>query len=183
MAFVVPALAAIGGAMGATGTAAVVAGGMTVAGMAATAYGGYASAQAAKAEGRAAQAAANAEAVQAERQAMQERGVASFNADKMQTRVRQILSEQRVIGAAGGGDTTDQTSAALRRETVRNGTMEELLTLANAEDRARQMEYSADTARRTGRAQRSLGNMRANATLINTGASLLSTAGSMKWGT
>jgi len=105
-------------------------------------------------------------------QAGQERAAATFNAQRIAQRTKEILSEQQLAAASGGGDSTDGTAMALRKEAVRNGSMDELLEIAMAEDRARQTEYQAEATRKGGAYKEKLGKDRAQAALIR-GASTI----------
>lgn len=109
-------------------------------------------AKATNAQGQAVLTAAMGEAKQLETEAKREVAVGTYNADIINQRAKQILSSQRAAAAAGGGDTTDATVEAITGETVKNASLEQLLIMANAEDKARQGRYAASTARYKGAA-------------------------------
>jgi len=109
-------------------------------------------AQAAAAEeaGQRAMLAGEAEAKQLETRAKQGVAVGSYNADLIKKRAESIIATQRARAAAGGGDTTDVSVQAITDETIREAGLESMLTMAEAEDRARQDRYAAKVSRYTG---------------------------------
>lgn len=117
--------------------------------------------------GAAEQQAANAEAQQREIQAGQERAAAQHNAAKMREEAKRLLSRQRAGAAASGFDATDPTSRALVSDTVKTQTIEEKLVQAQAEDRARQMEFAGAMKRWGGKQARKASKFAAGATLMN----------------
>lgn len=127
-------------------------------------------------EGKAQAQAAEAEARQREIQAGQERAVAQHNAARMREQARRLLSKQRVAAAASGFDVNDNTSQALVADTVTAQSLEELLVQAQAEGRARQMEYSATLKRIEGKQAKKASRIAAGATLLS---SVASAAGQM----
>jgi hypothetical protein len=111
------------------------------------------SAKASQIEAANARVAAEAEASQLETRARQGLAVGSYNSARIQKRAAEIMASQRAAAAAGGGDTTDVTVGAITDETIREAAMESLLTMAEAEDRARQDRYGAAVRRVTGKQQ------------------------------
>lgn len=107
-------------------------------------------AKAAAAEGQAKLASGMGEAKQLETQANREVAVGTYNADIINQRAKQILSSQRAAAAAGGGDTTDATVQAITDETIKSASVEKLMQMANAEDKARQLRFGASVARYRG---------------------------------
>lgn len=123
--------------------------------------------------------AANSEADQRDIQAGQERAVGQHNAARMRDEAKRLLSRQRAGLASSGFDATDATSRALTGDTVQASTIEELLELAQSEERARAMDYSAKMRRWEGRNAKRAAKVGAGATLL----SGLVSAGSMVGGT
>lgn len=113
------------------------------------------------------------QAEQMEIQAGQEVATATFNSQRIAQRVKEIMSEQQLAASAGGGDTTGGTVSAIRSETVRNGSLAQMLELAQAEDRANQLRYDANATRKSGAYARKLGNDRALGTLIGTASTVI----------
>lgn len=109
-----------------------------------SAYGSYK-------QGQYEQAAANATATQYEAQATQERAVSQLQAARQRAAAKSQSSDQRSLMAASGFASDDPTSRNLVSETVKAQTLQELLTLAEGEDEARQQEYSARLARAGGK--------------------------------
>lgn len=120
-------------------------------------------AKAAKTEGERALLAGEAEAKQLETRARQEVAVGSYNSDRIGKRAAQILASQRAAAAANGGDTTDATVQAITSETIREASMEQLMTMADAEDRARQDRYAAKVSRYTGASRNASARLEAKA--------------------
>lgn len=109
---------------------------------------GYkAQAAAALEQGQRAMLAGEAEAKQLETRAKQGVAVGTYNADLIKKRASSIIATQRARAAAGGGDTTDATVQAITDETIREASLQSMLTVADAEDRARQDRYAAKVAR------------------------------------
>lgn len=139
-------------------------------------------AKATNAQGQAVLTAAMGEAKQLETQAEREVAVGTYNADIINQRAKQILSSQRAAAASGGGDTTDETVQAITGETVKNASLEQLLVMANAEDKAKQLKFGASTKRYAGAAGLQSAKMTASAQktagtaqMLSSTANLLST--------
>jgi len=127
-------------------------------------------AKAATAQGQAALVSGMGEAKQLETQAAREVAVGTYNADIINQRAKQILSSQRAAAAAGGGDTTDATVQAITDETIKTASIEKLMTMANAEDKARQGRYAASVARYKGATGLQQGRLNASAQKLATTA-------------
>lgn len=178
MAFLAPAATWLFSSTGLAATGVALGG----AGLAMSASAASAGAKAANAAGANALFAGEAEAKQLETRAKQGVAVGSYNSDVIAARARDIISSQRARAAAGGGDTTDQTVRAITDETIKRASMEQLLTMAEAEDRARQDRYSAQVARTTGAARAESSRLEAKATRIGGAATVLSGAGQLGMG-
>lgn len=109
---------------------------------------------------------ANEEARQIEARAKYTLAAGSYNADAIGKKVQKILSTQRANAAAGGNDTTDASVQAIAAETIQNASIDQLLTMAAAEDDAKKDRYLADVTRRTGQRQARAIRNRATANLI-----------------
>lgn len=123
------------------------------------------------------EAAAEAEAKQLETRARQGLAVGSYNSERVQKRAREIMASQRAAAASGGGDTTDATVQAITDETIRGAAMESLLTMAEAEDRAKQDRYGAAVRRVTGKQAADAQRTGASAAKIGGYATLISGVG------
>jgi hypothetical protein len=134
--------------------------------------------QAYKISAERAQMAAEAEARQLETRARQGLAVGTYNSERIAKRAKEIMSSQRAAAAAGGGDTTDATVLAITDETIREASMESLLTMAEAEDSARQDRYAAAVTRTTGAQQARSFQAMGKAASYGATASLLSSIGS-----
>jgi hypothetical protein len=135
---------------------------------------GKAEEKAAKETAERAKTAAEAEARQLETRARQGLAVGTYNSQRIAQRAKEIMSSQRAAAAAGGGDTTDATVQAITDETIRNASMEQLLTMAEAEDSARQDRYAAAVTRVTGQQQARAYQQQGKAASYGATASLLS---------
>lgn len=141
---------------------------------------GYAStkaAGAAKEDGRMQQLVAEGEANQLEAAAKRGEAVASYNSDRVARRAKDIIATQRARAAAGGGDTTDATVTAITDETIREASMEQLLTMASAREAANQDRYAARVARETGIAQNKQAQSRALGTQVAAAGTIVSGLG------
>lgn len=138
-------------------------------------------AQAAAAEeaGQRALIAGEAEAKQLETRARQTVAVGSYNADLIKKRAESIIATQRARAAAGGGDTTDASVTAITDETVKQASMESLLTMAEAEDKARQDRYAAKVSRYAGASQNRSAQSEAKGYRAAGRATILSAVGDM----
>lgn len=122
--------------------------------------------------------AAYAEAAAQDIQAGQEIAVASHNSTRIAQRMQEILAEQTANAAAGGGSSLDASVTAVRDETVKTSTLDQLLEMTAAEERAQAIRRGAqvtrtegDMARANGYAAKSASRIQAATTLLNAGAS------------
>ena len=143
-------------------------------------------AKASAAQGQAALVSGMGEAKQLETQAKREVAVGTYNADIINQRAKQILSSQRAAAAAGGGDTTDATVQAITDETVKTASIEQMMQMANAEDKARQGRYAASVARYKGATGLDAGRKTASAQKLGGTAQMISSTVDMvnsgSWG-
>ncbi len=165
MAFMAPVLGWLGGAgsfiMGNAGLI------TSIAGMAS----GVMNAQAQRAQGEAEYAAALSEKRQAYAQANLERAVSQRQAARQKREGERVLSRQRTLAATSGFSADDPTSLKLGTETAGAATLEELLTLAQGEDTAKQMEYAGDLTAYGGKSARSAARIGATASQLSSIAS------------
>lgn len=143
-----------------------------------SAAGSISQGRAANAAGRYNQRAAYAEAQAQEIQAGQEIAAASHNSARIAQRMNEILSAQQAIAAAGGGSSQDETVQAIRAEAVKTSTLDQLLEMTAAEERAEAIKRGArvtrdqgDMAREQGKAAQTAGYLQAGSTLLQAGAS------------
>jgi hypothetical protein len=108
---------------------------------------------------------------QIDAQAKQERAVAQLQAARQRRIAKSQLSTQRTALSASGFAPDDPTGQALLKETVGAQTLEELLTLAQGEDSARQMERQGQQIRLGGLNTYANGRTQAMSALIQNASS------------
>lgn len=121
--------------------------------------------------GEAEQYASNAEAFQLDQRAKQERAVSQLEAARRRRAGKAMLSTQKSLLADTGFASDDPTSLNLVSETVKSQTLEELLTLAQGEDLAKQDEFQAQQVRTAGKNAMKGARITALSQLIGSGAS------------
>lgn len=150
--------------------------GASAAGAGLQAFGQIQGGKNAAAAGKYNQQVAEREAQQLEQQAEQEIAIASINAQRIKQRADEILAQNQVAAAAGGGSTLDASVVAVSQEAVKNSTLDQLLTMAEAEERAQQTKYQA-TVRRSGGAYSAWkGRQRRTASYIGAAGTTLKSA-------
>lgn len=105
--------------------------------------------------------AADDEANQTEEMAKGEVAAASFNSDRLGKRVEEILSANRAKAAKGGGSSTDASVLAVQGETVKEASLDQLMMMVEAEERARMMRRDARQIRAGGKISEYQGKMAA----------------------
>jgi hypothetical protein len=142
-----------------------------------SAAGSISQGRAANAAGRFNQRAANAEAAAMDIQAGQEIAAASHNSVRINQRMNEILAEQTAAAASGGGSSLDASVAAIRDETVKTSTLDQLLEMTAAEERAEYIKRGARVtrdegymARQQGKAAQTAGYLQAGSTLLQAGS-------------
>lgn len=113
------------------------------------------------------------EAESMEIQAGQEVAAGTHNAARIAKRAKEIMAQQRANAAAGGGSTQDASVQAIQSETVRNASLDQLLVMAGAEERAQQIRHGADVKRSEGDFALSQGKMKKQASYLDAGTTLL----------
>ena len=143
-----------------------------------SAAGSISQGNAAAAAGKYNRKAAYAEAAAQDIQAGQEIAAASHNSTRINQRMNEILAEQTAAAASGGGSSLDASVSAIRDETVKTSTLDQLLEMTAAEERAQAIRRGAqvtrnegDMARAQGRAAQTAGYLQAGSTLLKAGAS------------
>lgn len=111
-------------------------------------------------QGEQSQDAADDEARQRRQQAKGEVAAASFNTERIRKKAEEYLKTQRSRAAVGGQSSTDATSVAIQAETVKNASIDQLLVMAEAEERARQMNIDAHQMEQSGQIDASSGQVR-----------------------
>jgi hypothetical protein len=177
MAFLLPALAAVGTFMAAP----AVVGTLAVGSLAVGAYGLSESAKAGRKAASASDASAQIEAAQIEARAKSTLAEGSYNADRIGKKAREILAQRRAMAAAGNNSTTDQSEMAVQAETIREASIDQLLIMARAEDDANKDRYQAETTRRTGKSQANIMRNQTRAGSISSAASLANSASQVDW--
>ena len=143
-----------------------------------SAAGSISQGNAAAAAGKYNRKAAYAEAAAQDIQAGQEIAAASHNSTRINQRMNEILAEQTAAAASGGGSSLDASVSAIRDETVKTSTLDQLLEMTAAEERAQAIRRGAqvtrnegDMARAQGKAAQTAGYLQAGSTLLKAGAS------------
>lgn len=143
-----------------------------------SAYGSISQGRAANAAGKYNQRAAYAEATAQEIQAGQEIAAASHNSTRIAQRMNELLAEQTANAAAGGGSSLDASVVAIRDETVKTSTLDQLLEMTAAEEKAEAIKRGArvtrtegDMARIQGKQAQTAGYIQAGSTLLQAGSS------------
>jgi hypothetical protein len=111
------------------------------------------SAKAGRKAASAADAAAQDEALQLEARAKATLAAGSFNADRIGKRAKEILAQRRAQAAAGNNDTGGQSEMAVQADTIREASIDQLLTMAQASDDSTKDRYAAELTRKHGKAQ------------------------------
>lgn len=96
---------------------------------------------------------AQVEAAQLEERAKATLAAGSYNADRIKTKAAWILSSQRAMAAAGNNDANDQSARELAKKTVQESSLDQLLTMLDAEEDAKKDRYQAKVTRQTGKSQ------------------------------
>lgn len=177
MAFIIPALTAVGGFMASSAGAATLAG----ASLAMGAYGISASATAGRKAATAERVAADIEAQQLEARAKGTLAEGSYNADRIGKKAKEILAQRRALAAAGNNSTTDQSEMAVQADTIREASIDQLMIMAQAEDDAAKDRYGAAVRRQTGTRQSDIIRSRTRANTISGVASLVGQASQFDW--
>lgn len=139
------------------------------------------SGSAAKEAGKQARIAAEDEALQTEEMAKGEVAAASFNSDRLAKRVEEILSSNRAKAAKGGGSSTDASVMAVQGETVKEASLEQLMTMVEANERARMMRRDARQIRAGGKISEYQGKMQAWGAYAGATATVIGAAEDKGW--
>lgn len=118
-------------------------------------------------QGREAEAIAQAEAGQFEARGRMSLAIGSRQAQRLKKATSKLRSRQRAVLASSGFQADDGTGRAIDDATVREGSMQELLAVAQAEDEYRQDMYRAALRRRAGKQARKASAYEAAGTLVN----------------
>lgn len=145
---------------------------------AATAYGTYAAGKAGKAQAESSAQALEMQARAEEARANQERAVAQRQAEGEREKAERLMSRQQAVAASSGGG-TGGSAAEIIAETGREGEYRSDLTLWESEEKARGRADQAALYRWEAGNKREQGKQMAKAGLINAGASLMGTVGSI----
>lgn len=140
------------------------------------------SAKAAKALGKQQQAIAEDEAAQTEQMATGEVAAATFNAARIRKRAEEIMSSNRAAASKGGGSSTDASVIAVQAETEANATIDELMTMVAAQEKARMMRKDAKQIRAGGQIAKYEGKMKAWGHMANAAATVLEAGENYGWG-
>lgn len=135
-------------------------------------------AKAQKEQGRAEKEAAYLEAAQIDANAKSTMAAATYNVGRIRKKADQILATQQAEAAARGSS-LDGSVRAIAAETIREASMDQLLTMADAETSAGKDRYEAEIRRKSGRTAEKLGGRRASATLLGGWGQAASSVGKM----
>lgn len=83
------------------------------------------------------------EAAQLQEQAKGEIAAASFNSDRIRKRSEEILSTIKANAAAGGQSSTDPSVLAVQEKSIKEASIDQLLTMAAAQEDARMLRREA----------------------------------------
>ncbi len=119
------------------------------------------------------------ETAQLEQRAGQERAAGQHNAAKMREEARRLMSRQRAGLANSGFDATDRTAETIVSDTAGVAGLEEMLELAQAEERGRYNDYAATIRRRGGKQAKRAGYTQAGGTLLS---GLFDASQQVNWG-
>lgn len=144
-------------------------------------YGVSENAKAKRKAASAADQAAQIEAAQLEERAKATLAAGSYNAERIKLKAQQILSSQRAIAAAGNNDTMDQSAREVAKFTVQEASIDQLLTMIDAETDAKRDRYQAKVTRQTGKTQAGILRRQARADSISGVATLLGQASQTDW--
>lgn len=140
------------------------------------------SASAAKKLGKQQQIIAEDEAAQMEQAATGEVAAATFNASRIRKRAEEIMSSNRAAASKGGGSSTDASVLAVQAETEANATIDELMTMVSAQERARMMRRDAKQIRAGGQIAKYEGKMKAWGHYAGAAATVLEAGENAGWG-
>lgn len=121
------------------------------------------------------------EADQLEQRAKDTIVAGSFNADRIRQKADKIIASQNAMAAARGDDLNDSSVRAIREESLKEASIEQLLVMMDAENDAKKDREAAKVTRETGASTGRLMQNQANANLLSGTASLLSTASNIDW--
>lgn len=111
-------------------------------------------------------------------QAGQEIAVASHNTERIAQRAKEIMALQQARGAAGGQSTSDATVNVIADETVKRSTLDQLLEMVSAEERAQQLRHKANVTRTSGEMSYYDGKRKQSASRLMAATTLASSAAS-----
>lgn len=106
---------------------------------------------------------------------------ASFNSDRISKRVEEILSSNRAKAAKGGGSSTDASVVAVQNETVKEASLEQLMVMVEANERARMMRRDARQIRAGGKIAEYQGKMQQWGAYASATATVLGAAEDKGW--
>ncbi len=119
------------------------------------------------------------ETSQLEQMAGQERAAGHHNAARMREEAKRLMSRQRAGLATSGFDATDRTAEQIVSDTAGIAGLEEMLELAQAEERGRYNDYAATIRRRGGKQAKRAGMTAAGGTLLS---GLFDASQQINWG-
>jgi hypothetical protein len=118
-------------------------------------------------QGGEAEAIGDSEALQFENRGRMTLAVGSVQAQRLRKATERVRSRQRAVLAASGFQADDATGRAIEDATVLEGSMQEQLAMAQAEDSYRQDMWRASLRRKAGKQERKASMYEAVGTLVN----------------
>lgn len=116
--------------------------------------------------GREGEAIANKEALQYEARATLTRAIGSRQAERIRRATERVAARARAVMAASGLSASDVTASEVDDAIVREGSVNELLAVAQAEDEAKNDDFRARLRRAGGEGERAASTWAAGRTLI-----------------
>lgn len=154
---------------------------LTAASAALSLWGASENAKAGRKAASAADYSAQVEAAQLEERAKSTLAAGSYNSDRIKQKASWILSSQRAQMAAGNNDTNDQSAREIAKKTVQESSLDQLLTMLDAETDAKKDVYQAKVTRQTGKTQANIYRQQARAQTISTVAHTIDNASQADW--
>jgi len=121
------------------------------------------------------------EAAQLQEQAKGEVAAASFNSDRIRKRSEEILSTIKANAASGGQSSTDPSVLAVQEKSIKEASIDQLLTMAAAEEDARMLRREARQTIARGKINSYSRKVRAWGSYANAAATVLEQGENTGW--
>ncbi len=120
------------------------------------------------------------EAQQLDERAAQTLAAGSYNSDRIRTRAAEIIAEAKAKAAANGGDTTSGSALEIRKKSITESSIDQLLVMKDAADDAAKDKKQAKITRQTGQRMGDRLKSQAKANLVGDIATLAGKSASWK---